>query len=166
MISRMRFTEGLVLNDGSWSAKVEELMKTEPKVLIRLFRKYDPLTRELYLDVEIACLSKGNANYRLALYMLEDSIVKPQIDKEKTPPDVENYVHNNVLRGSITGTWGEQLSTTEIPAGYILRREYYYTIPEGKDWRLEKMKILAFVHELIPEKSYEILQAEEINLID
>jgi hypothetical protein len=163
LVSRATFSGNQIVYEASWAAKVAELMKTEPKMLIRMFRDYDAATRELYLDVEITYLTEGEASHRLALYILEDKIIKPQTDYSKTPVDLEEYEHNNVLRGSINGTWGEQLSNGKIPAGYVIRREYHYTVPQGKDWVPENLKILAFVQD--HGKTYEIYQAEEIKLV-
>jgi hypothetical protein len=163
LISRAMFSGNQIVYEASWEAKIEELKKTEPKMLIRLFREYNAATKELYLDVEITYLSEGTSSHQLALYILEDKIIKPQTDYSKNPVDIEDYEHSNVFRGSINGTWGEQLSPGTIPAGYVIRREYHYTIPEGKDWVPENLKILAFVHD--HGKTYEIYQAEEIKLV-
>lgn len=163
LISRATFSGTKIIFESSWAAKIDELKKTEPKMLIRLFREYNVSTKEIYLDVEITYLTAGEASHNLVLYILEDKIIKPQTDYSKTPPDLEEYEHNNVLRGSITGAWGEQLSKSTIPAGYTVRREYHYTIPEGKDWAPENLKILAFVQD--HGKTNEIYQAEEIKLV-
>ncbi len=165
LISRARFSNSLIVFESSWAAKIDDLKKTEPKMLIRMFREYDAVKKEIYLDVEVTYLSAGDATHRLVLYILEDKIIKPQTDYSKNPVDIEEYEHSNVLRGSITGAWGEQLSKGTIPAGYVIRREYRYSIPDGKDWVPENLKILAMVQQAdFTNKNYEVFQAEQIKV--
>ena len=158
MVNRINYDGSKIITPSKWSAAVNSLLSSEPEMKIKLNVFYSINRKEFTVDADVTYIKEGNPNQQLVVAILEDSIVQYQIDYRKTPQDIENYVHNHVFRTSMNGTWGEQLSATDINASSVIRKSYTYKIPEGKDWRIEKLKIVAFVHDNV---SKEILQAEE-----
>lgn len=158
LISRYGYSTSHILRDGAWEGAVTELLKTKPKMTVDLTNSYNSATREVTATVKVKYLETGSINDNLCLYMIEDSVVQYQQDDDKTPPDVEDYVHNHVFRTALTGTWGEQLSATAPTAGQTIEKTVKYTIPAGKDWRINWLKIIAFVHD--NNATYEIWQAD------
>ena len=163
VINRAKYNNSYIINELDWAGRVDSYADSVPKMLIRLFPEYDAAKREIYVDVEIVYLTEGSPEHNLVLYITEDSIIQAQKDSRATPPDILNYVHENVLRASINGQWGDRLSKTAIPANYVLRREFKYVIPEGKDWKPEHLKIVAFVQDF--GNSREVYQVEEKKLL-
>lgn len=164
LISRYGYpTKSHILRDQKWEEAIKNLLKEKPKMMINLNNSYEPLSREITTNVEIKFLEESKPNYALALYIVEDSIVQYQQDDRKRPPDVWDFVHDDILRGSMNGTWGTIISDTPIPAGTTIQRQFKYVIPQEKDWRPQHLKIMAFVHD--HQVSYEIYQIEVKKII-
>ncbi len=163
MINRIGFFDKThILREGQWESTIRNLLGNKPKLDLKLFTSYNQTNRKITANVEIKFLETSSPKYHLCLYILEDSIVQYQRDDRKTPPDVENYVHNNILRGGITSTWGEQISPSPMQKNSVYQKRFEYVIPSDKDWRPEKLKIIAFVH--FKDETFEILQVEESKL--
>lgn len=164
LISRYGFpSKAHILRDQKWEEAIKSLLKEKPKMLINLNNGYDSVTREITSNVEIKFLEDSKPNYALAMYIVEDSIVQYQQDDRRRPPDVWDFVHDDILRGSMNGTWGTIISDNPIPAGTTIQRQFKYTIPQEKDWRPHQIKIMAFVHD--HQNSYEIYQIEVKKII-
>jgi hypothetical protein len=158
LISRYGYSTNHILRDGAWEGAVTSLLKIKPKMTVDLTNEFDSTTQEITATVKIKYLEAGSTNDNLCLYMIEDSVVQYQLDDRQPNPEVEDYVHDHVFRTALTGTWGEQLSATAPTALQTIERTVKYIIPAGKDWRLSKLKIIAFVHD--NNATYEIWQAD------
>lgn len=164
LISRYGYpTKSHILRDQKWEEAIKTLLKEKPKMMININNSFEPSTREITVNAEIKFIEESKPNYALALYIVEDSIVQYQQDDRKRPPDVWDFVHDDVLRGSMNGTWGTILSDSPIPAGTTIQRQFKYVIPQEKDWRPQHLKIMAFVHD--HQSSYEIYQIEVKKII-
>jgi hypothetical protein len=160
MVNRFGYPTGShILREGEWEGVILQALKTKPVCTISLESSYSETTSTINIKVTVKYLDEGTPNHHLCVYIAEDSIVQYQRDDRLPDPHIFNYVHNNVLRAGITSTWGEQLSPTAIPLNTVFTKEYSYQIPQDKDWRVKKLKIVAFVHD--KDNSFEILQAEE-----
>ena len=163
MINRRAVDGARIVPPSKWESGISLFLKELAPVNLKLTSSYNENTRKIDISCDIKYNQASNPNQYICLYILEDSIVQYQDDKRQTPEDVYDYVHENVLRGSINGTWGDQITASTIPAGEKITKTFSYEIPSDKDWRCSKLKILAFVHDM--NGTYEILQAEEVPLI-
>lgn len=162
MINRIEYNGTRVISEDAWDAAVQSLLKSEPVMNLELNAYYSMSRKEITVDTEVKYLKDGISSHQIVLCILEDSIVQYQLDYRKTPPDIYDFVHNHVVRASMNSTWGEALNAEEIKAGSIFSKSYTYKIPSSKDWRIEKLKIVAYVHD---NNSKEILQVEETDKI-
>ncbi|MCX7879043.1 MAG: Omp28-related outer membrane protein [Ignavibacteria bacterium] len=153
-----------ILREGQWEPVIKQLLKQKPKIHLGLSVAYNNLTKEIFANVTVKYLEDSSPNYHLCVYLAEDSIVQYQRDDRKVPPDIEDFVHDNVLRDGITSTWGVQLSANNVVKGTTIQREFTYKIPSDKNWRPEKLKVIAFVHD--KDNSFQIIQVDEKKLIE
>jgi hypothetical protein len=58
---------------------------------------------------------------------------------------IEDYVHNHVLRGSLTGTFGEPVKSEGANAGEAVQKTFEYKIPD--EFRANKLRFIAFVQD-------------------
>jgi hypothetical protein len=159
--------EKKILGIGAWDEAVSSTLLKKPKMTIKLTPGFNSTTNEISLEADIKYLEGGTANHYLSAFIIEDSVVQYQLDGSK---DVPNYVHMHVLRASLNGTWGDQLSTTDIASGAEFKKQLpVFAIPTDNlpggnyPWNPKNLKIIAFVHDY--NASYEILQVEEAELI-
>jgi len=163
MVNRIKYEGSQVIEPSKWDAVIQSLLNSEAMMNIKLNTFFSLSRREITVDAVVTYIKDGKSSNQLVVNILEDSIVQYQTDYRKTPPDIYDFVHNHVFRASMNSTWGEALDTGDIKAGSVIRKSYIYKIPEGKNWRPEKLKIVAFVHD--NGNTYEILQAEETEKI-
>ena len=75
-------------------------------------------------------------DYALYVYVTEDGIVSPQIDKGQK---IKNYVHNNTFRQCLTNITGDNITWN----GDNFDKQFTYDIPAG--YNASKMHVVAFV---------------------
>ncbi len=75
-------------------------------------------------------------DYALYVYVTEDGIVSPQIDKGQK---IKNYVHNNTFRQCLTNINGDNITWS----GDNFEKQFTYDIPA--DFNASKMHVVAFV---------------------
>lgn len=153
-----------VYGKGAWEQAVSSLNGKKAPVRIELKAEFALGTNTLSADVEVYYPQAGSANQSLVVYVLEDSIIQPQLDKRADPDLVTNYCHNHVLRCSMNSVWGEKLSASDIPLGTTIKKNYTITkgqsgFPNSGDWVPKNLKVVAFV--IDKDATNEVLQAEE-----
>ncbi len=100
---------------------------------------YDVATRTVSTQVSghfsnFAVATAGSA--RLNVYLVEDSIVSPQMTVGNT--SISDYMHNNVVRAALTAdVWGDEVSYADFGSPYT------YTLPAG--WDPAHCRLVAFV---------------------
>ena len=85
------------------------------------------------------------------------------IDVQKVPVYgiINDYVHNHVLRKTLTAYDGDKIANS-LDVGEFISADYSFTLPN--EWKAEDCNIIAFVH--LSETNKLILQATEKDLIE
>lgn len=167
MVNRIPRGTARLIYRFNWEEEVGKYVKNKAPMAVKITPSYDDTKKEISASVEVKYFADGSASQYLCVYILEDSIVSYQ---KANPSDFENYVHNHVLRGSLNGPWGTQLSSTEIKSGDIIKKDFSFTIPAENStkgltyyWRPEKLRLVAFVHDY--QDTYQVLQSAEAELL-
>jgi hypothetical protein len=135
-----------VLGPDLWANAVNEQISLPQEANIVISTDYDPSSRllEVTLDTKFLALLQGT--YDLTVCITEDSLISPQ--KNNNPnigyptPIIYDWVFMDVLRGSINGTWGEQL-TSAVDTALTYRKAYTFAL--DPDWTANNCHIVAFV---------------------
>lgn len=164
MVNRGKYVGQNLLAPTAWGGYVAEALTKDADLKIGLTASYNESNREILLDAKLDYIRQGNVNHFIAVYIIEDSVVKYQQDDRQFPNiHVLDFVHDNVMRGSFNGTWGVAVSDTPLNANSSITIPYKYQIPAEKDWRPEKLSLIVFVHS---NDTKEILQVEKVSLFD
>lgn len=114
---------------GSWSGLVTSELAAPLQVNLQAVANYFVSTRGLFLHVEVDKIDAGLTNdLSLVVYVLEDSIVGPQLMPDLTKNDT--YIHRDVLRDCIGGNIFGRLLTEKdkLPSGKY-QLNYSYKVP-------------------------------------
>ncbi|MDX2250461.1 MAG: Omp28 family outer membrane lipoprotein [Bacteroidia bacterium] len=133
-------------NFNTWGTYVEERLQETPEAGLRIFNCYDSDSLKLTTVVDIKYLTDAPSDDHLSVFLIEDGIVDWQKDYKATgsSPDLPDYVHHNVLRSAINGTWGQPVSETAISNEDRFTLSYSFTLlPE---YNASKCSIVAFIH--------------------
>ena len=95
---------------------------------------------------------------KLGLYILEDGITQDgwrgrayREEKQRNwtsyyqGDPIDNFVHHDVLRKSITGLLGDQIPSDKLGHDKVFEKEFQYVIPS--EFKKENVKMVAFVTE-------------------
>ncbi len=135
----------------TWAAQVYEQIQHTAPVSVRLNATVDANDRQLEVNTSMMAVDGAVAG-KLQLWLVEDSIVSPQIMPDGS--GVSDYVHNHVFRTSINGSWGEDVAMAE---GETVAREATITVSD--DYNLAHLRVVAFVY-----NSTGVLQATQQRL--
>ncbi len=145
LVNRNDYLGNVVLPPASWaSAIAEELLKI-PTAAIYL----EPGVQgsNLQLNAGVKPLDNMEGTYMISAYIVEDSIISCQ--KNNNPevgatPDIPDYAHRYLLRGSMNGTWGDTLfSPQALPTDSFAKN---FTAPIDPQWNVSKLYVVCFVY--------------------
>lgn len=108
--------------------EVEAVLDNEgPKPVIRITETVRPLS---------------NFTGKLQVWVVENGIVARQRSGSETIPD---YVHNNVFRAAVNGTWGEDVTYTD---GIIATSEHSIEVrnTDKEVWNTDNLAVVAFIY--------------------
>ncbi|MFN5705342.1 MAG: Omp28-related outer membrane protein [bacterium] len=174
LVNRKVFEGNLIMNPTAWgSALYSELDKdgvpgidtSAPPIIIKINQDYNSTSRSVTAGIDIEYNEVGNNKHHVVFYIVEDSIKNWQLFYPACSPtsanyETDNYYHRHVLRGSVNGTWGEQVSaSTNIPVGTKITKTYTKVLDPS--WNDKQIYLVAFVHDNVTK---EVLQVEEVHL--
>jgi hypothetical protein len=162
MVNRKVFESSRILGPDKWASYVGQLINLQPDAQIKITTQYNPDSREVNLTVYNRFITEMNGTYTLTVCILEDSITGAQ--KNNNPnigpvPDWFGYVFNDVLRGSVNGSYGEDLATDPDPALTYLGR---FETTLASALVPENCWILAFISN---KETREIIQSEKKKIL-
>jgi len=146
-----------LLTTSSWTDEVNNSINKEPEVKIEISNNYNINTNDLTVSVTSEALNDINNDLKLVVYLVEDSIVAPQMGEEGY---IEDYIHRNVLRTNISDTWGSNIFSSTITTGDIDEKSFEITLQN--EWIAEKCKVIAFIYNY---NTKEILNSESEYII-
>jgi len=99
----------------------------------------------LYLKVKVK-MGYSYDSMKLAVYMLEDGLIYDQRNFTSYyggADPIRDFVHDDVLRRSLTNVFGDDIPSDEVGHGKTYSRDFEYAIPGMYD--KSKIKLVAFV---------------------
>jgi len=159
MINRRKINNTFVISPSAWSGAVAEMVAETPMLDIQVINEYAPGDDKLCTHVQTQFLQTIDKNLKLIVALTEDSIVAPQKNNDPTvgvTPEIINYVHMHVLRGTITSTWGSSVAKAGISNPPSVIKSYRYQLTDNIVPK--NCRVIAFVYDA---DTYEVLQAAE-----
>lgn len=161
-VNRRNFGSGVVMAYTSWTSRVSTALSAPPQMDIQLKSFYNAADSSVCVYYFVEALENVTGNFKIAMYITEDSIVKWQKDYNVIPNDIEFYVHNHIMRKAINGTNGTAITTNTSLVDGESFIDGYSTKLNLNLLDLNHLHIVAFVYNA---DNDEIIQAEEIKLI-
>ncbi len=138
---------GGAVDPDKWAGLVrQELVRLAPAT-ISVSATYDADTENISINTSVDAYSEVKA--KLQIWILESGIVAEQSSMNGT---IEEYVHNNVFRAAVNGTWGEDVTiaadsealyTHSIARRHVIVEEKYLV----EDWNVENLTVVAFLYD-------------------
>ena len=142
-----------------WASVIRDLDRSNVYAAVQLINEFDAASQTLKANAKVTTLKAIDHPLRLVLLVLEDGVVKPQKDGNQ---DIEDYVHNHVLRCALTDPFGFPLGKETWQNGDT--ETYAASVSfDGHDWVPENCYVVAALYD--PTVS-EVLQVEKVNIIN
>ena len=172
--------------DFTWEPFIEERDTMGSPANVSLVNTtYDTTTRQLTTTVRADFLANVGGDYRLNLYVVEDSIlgsgvgweqnnyfsstasggsVDPNSPLYNLPDPITDWYHRHVLRAALGGAWGDAgIIPATVASGSSYTNTYTYTLPQH--WNAAQVSIVGLVEEHTNSIKYNyILNAENMAL--
>jgi hypothetical protein len=137
LVDRYPYAGDVKLDRYEWGAAVKERMSRETSVNMYIENSWNEANREVTITVETSFINDEIDKDALALqlWIIEDSIVSPQIIDTNINRD---YVHRHMFRDAVNGIWGSDLSDNDK------NKEYVYVL--HSEWEVKHCSIVAFIY--------------------
>ena len=146
-------------SSGVWSGRVVTELEDDAIVVLDINNNWNPDNRLLKVSVTGGAAERIAEEVKITVLITESNIVDTQV----VPGDgiIDDYVHNHVLRKTLTAFDGDKL-VTSLNSGETFAEEFSYFLPE--EWKAENCNVIAFVHLAGSDKL--VLQAIEKHLVE
>lgn len=165
LIDRVKGPTSYVIYPQSWATTADTLLSEPAKALIIISNDFDDGNSTLSTTIKTTFQEDVPGTYKLIVCITQDNIIAPQKNNEPEigpTPIIIDYVHNNVLRKTINGTWGEDLGNSgAVMMSVIYEKTYSQAFPD--EWLPADCKVVAFVYNADTKR---VLQAEELRVLD
>lgn len=150
-----------VTSPTNWeSITTQILLANDLKVNIQADVNYFSSTRGVFLHTELEKIDNAlNNELRVVVYLIEDTIQKPQLFPSPINDSLE-YVHHHVMRGTVDGfALGQILDAVHSPNNdekYYFN--YSYELPTQYD--ASNMQLLIYVRDAVTEEIYHVIKKD------
>lgn len=142
-----------------WAGFISQELEEDPKILVNINKTFDPISRNLEVQVSGIANEDISGELRLTIIITESNIVDAQLDDAQGGL-VEDYVHKHVFRDAITEYDGEAIATNMSQGdNYDITK----TLVLPDEWNSVECEVIAFVN-LVNGEQKEILQVESVHV--
>ncbi|HXK91794.1 MAG TPA: Omp28 family outer membrane lipoprotein, partial [Bacteroidales bacterium] len=147
MVDRVQLLGSQLISPNEWGSIVNDRLSEQLTVNISITTQYNELNRNFNCTINTDILSPFDSPLMLVALFTEDSIIDYQ--KNNNPlygstPDIPDYVHNHVLRGSITNIWGDTICANCL-ANDSYEKTYNYTL--SNEWDEDNVNIVVYCYD-------------------
>lgn len=163
LINRKEYAGSRVVGPGNWASYVADILSQTPQASVKVEHTFNSGTKVIDASVKVKYAAAFENPIMISLYLTEDSIVDYQKNNNPsigTTPEISNYIHMHVLRGSMNNTWGDTLNKNPVAIGDSISKTINYTITSSA-WNTSKMHIVAFIYDAV---TLEVIQTATVEL--
>lgn len=138
---------------------INDRVNTPSFISLNITGDFDEDSKELIVGVNGTFHGDFTQNLRVGLYIMEDGLEGDQAGATGT------YTHNHVMRDAISGTFGDDISSSTL-TGETFSTEYTYTVDAS--WIPENCHLVAWISKWDASNinNREILQASKAHLTE
>jgi hypothetical protein len=164
MVNRRLYNGKLSFGSSEWNEAVKVAV-TLPKVArIKIQNTFDNQNKLLDSGVDVKFLLSYTGRINLTVCILEDSIYGGQLNNVKeydSVPIIKNFRFMHVLRGSLNGSFGEEIATN--PASNKEISKTYSVDFNAKSWVPEHCSVIAFITDADTKEILEVAKSPDLH---
>lgn len=159
LVNRIPYDGNVIVDPGDWLNAINDQLALPQEANIIIDNEFTPASRELKITLASKFMAPLEGAYTLTVCLTEDSLISPQKNSDTTigypVPIIYDWVFMDVLRGTVNGTWGEEL-TTSVDTSAVYTKTYTATLDTA--WTEKNCHVVAFISR---SDSKAIIQAEK-----
>lgn len=161
MVNRIDFpTLGHVKGHTDWPGLIAAELAKPMQAWLSIVPQYNASTRKLDVTVKTEITEALSGDIKLAVFLLEDSVISDQKNYLASPSHITNYVHRHMMRKCFTGSaFGELIAANPPASETTIDKSYSLTVSSTYDEK--HCYVLAFIYRA---GTYEVIQAEEVKI--
>jgi hypothetical protein len=166
LIDRVKLNGNYQISSGDWETVVMDQLQEANTANLKLSNTWYPSLGAVNIEIETTFLNDPEGQYKLAVYIVEDSIVAPQLNNNTAigGDTLLNYVHRNVLRSAVNGYYGSYLGDEgTVVSGEVYEWSQSYVL--NNEWVGRNCRIIAYVGKFDPTLNLvDIVQVAELEI--
>lgn len=162
LINRFGYPATIPSNVSTWPTLASSILSQPMTAYLKINPAYNSSTRALTVNITGEFMVDTTGIYKIALYLVEDSIVGYQVDGSSI---IANYTFNHIFRGCINtpgSISGDTVITGTIAANTQINYTTSNSITVNSSYNDARCKIIAIIYK---SSDYGVLQAAECDLI-
>ena len=149
--------EDKLIDYPAWGAKVLGQINNSPKVGIAVQTML--AGSDLQAKLFVKAYEEYGANLKIQAFIIENKIHADQLWYGQDTEHIHDYEHEHVLRASINGIWGEDLTTSTFNEDEVKETIVTYTL--NSEWNAANLGLIVIVYDAVTK---EIIQVEQKDL--
>lgn len=166
LVNRTAYNNEVIVGFPKWQQAIDKQLEEPAVAWVDVHTSYsNDDNRYLTIDSRVKMLENYPNPINLNVVVIENGIVNWQKDYSQDPSEVEDYVHNHVLRynndvynRNLFGTWGIDLKSNQAGADEIKR---VTTTLNSTDWNINNLYAIAYIYDAT---TREILQVNKTKI--
>jgi hypothetical protein len=134
----------VIHSPSAWPAKVAEAFAEDAEVNLQMQVSYVPDNQDLNIHVNSQWFADLTGDYRLVIMITENDIIAPQLWYNHDPEYNPEYVHEHMLRGTVTGATGLVVASNPESGS---SQTSSYTFDWNTSWVPENCEVVALITE-------------------
>ncbi len=146
LVNRKKLNNDIVIPPDSWGTMIAEEISQKPQMNINISQAIIE-NNDAKVKIKTDVLEELEGTFMISMYIVEDSIQSYQKNNNEQfglVPDISDYIHRFVLRGSMNGTWGDMLHSGILSQGQAIEKDFNMSLSDK--WNLDKLYIVCFIY--------------------
>lgn len=160
MVCRKDYSSNHIKFYTSWQSEIVGIIGQSAIAEISISHSF--INSLMNVDVKTKFFVNTNNRYKLITVLTEDSVIATQLDYSLPSGSQVNssYVHYNVLRESLFGSWGTLLNSSSVSINdSITKSVSNYSV--SSNYNPNNLNIVAFIYDTL---TYEVMQVQKVGI--
>lgn len=164
MVNCIPYKGKISFGPSEWAGAISGSVILPKLAIISIQNNYNPGTKTISSAIGTRYLTDIPGKINLCVCILEDSIYGGQLNSVPgdSIPYYKHFLFMDVLRGSLNGTWGEQIAEN-AGTNYSISKTYTFDFTTQPKWVPGHCSLIAFI---LNAETKEILHASRMGVLD
>lgn len=162
MVNRRLFSGNISFGPSDWNQAVQTAVGLPKVAIMTVYNSFDDDTKMMNSTVAVKFIQNLAGKISLTVCIIEDNIYGGQLNNVKpdSVPIIKNFRFMHVLRGSLNGSFGEQIASNPQTSEYI-SKQYSFDF-STKPWVPANCSVIAFISDVDSKEVFHVMKSPVI----